>query len=472
MHRRLAVSAALILAATPARADDPPKACPKYRPGAPVTPDAVACAPRPDQAAGHRVPPPEGRERPKLVRAAEPLQRGLVRGLLAPVRLALWAEDRYHVAAHARDATWSEDRTVGVSPIARWEGGKSLSAGAGFVDRDLAGAALGLRATAGTAERLHLEANLESADLLLPVRLETGVRYRDVASAAFWGYGDASKREASAGMMVDPIDQGGRDTQFSQREAIARARLLWPTGGGVTLGAGGSLRRARYGPPRTFLDEDPAIDDVYDVEALPGWDGVDAARAEASIRIDRRRTRDELQSLVTPSAGWIGQLYGGWQEGIGDDPTRFGYGGLDALGLLDLYNGDRVLSLRITIDAAIGPLDRIPFNELPTLGGSQALRGWETNRFRDRWAAATALEYSWPVTKGLSGFAFVDAGRVARVPDALLDEVPRFGGGAGAQVFTSRSLVARAWVAGSEEDVILRVELEPAFGRRTREVGR
>jgi hypothetical protein len=241
---------------------------------------------------------------------------------------------------------------------------------------------------------------------------------------------------------------------------------------GVSLTTAGSLRWIDFGPADPmFASDDFEMTEVYDTSALPGYDtGVEAARVEVGLLVDRRRTRHRLQSSAAPSTGFASQVYGGWQEGLDDDRTRFAYGGVDAIHYIDLYGGDRVLSLRATVDAAFAPIDRIPFIELPTLGGSYLLRGYETSRFRDRWAATASAEYTWPVTEGFAGFTFVDAGRVARVAGDLFDAEPRASLGFGVQIHTRSSLLARMWVSGNTDgEVMTSVVLDAFFGRRPRE---
>jgi outer membrane protein assembly factor BamA len=82
----------------------------------------------------------------------------------------------------------------------------------------------------------------------------------------------------------------------------------------------------------------------------------------------------------------------------------------------------------------IGPLDAVPFFDLPSLGGSQLLRGYERGRFRGKLALLSTLEYRYPVQEGMAAYLFADAGRVYASwqelsPQPLRDVRLGFGGG-------------------------------------------
>jgi hypothetical protein len=476
--RPILVLAGLGLIGAPpiASADDAPAAQPDAAEGrrAPDrTAEEIEDAPRPHEASGHRVPPGEPAPATTPLRGLRLVPRLLVRGVLAPVRLALWTEDRYAVSARAEELFWSEDRTRGVYPVASWDGGRSLSAGAAAVDRDVGGGTAELRATAGTSERVSVAASAGTGRLLGRWRLEGSARYRDVANASFYGYGDADEVAAPPPMPVDPTAGDlAFDSRFGIRETLTRAGAAWTLGPRIVLSAGGSLRWIEFAQPRALIGDAPVpIAEVYRTDVLPDYQsGVEAARGEVAVFVDRRQRRHRLQSTAAPSHGVATQLYAGWQQGLGPDATRFGYGGADTLALVDLYGGDRVLAVRVTVDGVVGDLSEIPFVELPTLGGPDLLRGYPSSRFRDRWSAAASIEYRWPVTDGVMSFLFVDTGRVARTPTAIADELPRATAGAGLQLHGKRSMLARIWIATTDDGgVLASVKLDSLFGTRPRE---
>jgi hypothetical protein len=415
--------------------------------------DPLAGAPRPEAADGVIVP----REKPsrrRWLRAALFVPRVVVAATLAPVRFVLWAEDTHRVRARTKKVFWNDKETVGLYPMAGWDGGKNARGGAVFVHEDVLGASVQARATVGTVERVLVSgaARVEHGR----GALELSARHRDAEGEGYFGIGDGDAEVSRYGVT----------------ETSARAGTRWRVAPGVTLGLGGSVRRLEFRDSNGVLD-DPTIAELHDVATIPGFeDGVDAARGELSLHVDRRRPRHAYQSPAAPSTGWAAQVFAGWQHGL-DDGARFGYGGADVARAFDLFGGDRVLTLRATVDGVVGAGAEVPFVDLPTLGGTTLLRGYSTGRFRDRWAATASAEYMYPVTEGVGAFVFTDAGRVAAAPEDLADEAPRVGFGFGVQAHSRKAMLARLWVASSiDGGVIASLRVEPVLSARGREVVR
>ena len=416
-------------------------------------PDPLAGAPRPEAADGVIVAREAPRDR-RFLRGALAVPRVAVAAVLAPVRFVLWAEDTHKVSKRTRKVFWNEEETVGLYPMAGWDGGKNARGGAVFVHEDVLGAMVQARATAGTVERLHLAG---------AVRVERGrgaaemmVRHRDARGEGYHGIGDVDTAVS----------------RYAIDDTTGRVGLRGCLADGVTLGLGASLRRLSFGDPSGTLD-DPGIAELHDVSQIPGFeDGVEAARGEVALQVDRRRRRHDYQSAAAPSTGWVGQVFAGWQHGL-HDGARFGYAGADVARAFDLFGGDRVLTVRATLDGVVPARGEVPFVDLPALGGTNLLRGYSTGRFRDRWAASASAEYLYPVSEGVAAFAFADAGRVAAAPDELADRAPRVGFGFGVQAHRRSSLLARLWLASSiDGGVIASLRVEPVFAARGREVVR
>jgi hypothetical protein len=117
-------------------------------------------------------------------------------------------------------------------------------------------------------------------------------------------------------------------------------------------------------------------------------------------------------------------------------------------------------------------MSRIPFTDLPRLGGPLLLRGFAPNRFRDRVALAGTLEYRYPIWRLMSGFLFVDVGRVLPgsaelAPSALIHYRPHFGGGGGLEVLQGNNFRLRAQAATSGEGLFFQFAFEPAYRVQT-----
>jgi outer membrane protein assembly factor BamA len=144
--------------------------------------------------------------------------------------------------------------------------------------------------------------------------------------------------------------------------------------------------------------------------------------------------------------------------------------GVDALRYINLYRGDRVLLLRAYAEAVTGPLDEIPFTDLPRLGGPLMLRGYHRDRFRDRIALLGTGEYAFPIGELMSGFLFLDAGRVERAWDDLSGDRIRYGFGGGIQLQSVDAFIMRFQVAGSADEpgVFIKLSFDPLYNPRPR----
>jgi outer membrane protein assembly factor BamA len=79
------------------------------------------------------------------------------------------------------------------------------------------------------------------------------------------------------------------------------------------------------------------------------------------------------------------------------------------------FNRRRVIAFRAKTSLTdTSPGHDVPFYLLPTLGGSEDLRGYREFRFRDRNLTVYNLEYRWEVFSGLDMAVFGDAGKVFR----------------------------------------------------------
>lgn len=126
--------------------------------------------------------------------------------------------------------------------------------------------------------------------------------------------------------------------------------------------------------------------------------------------------------------------WAGYQVDL-DNPFRFAPIGLDVQPFIPLFREDRVLRLRFRVSAAVGQGDRIPFLDLPTLGGANLLRGDPRERFRGRVSVLSTAECRYPVNQYADAYLFVDVGRVYDEVSELSLQGMRLGYGGGLLVF-------------------------------------
>ncbi len=106
---------------------------------------------------------------------------------------------------------------------------------------------------------------------------------------------------------------------------------------------------------------------------------------------------------------------------------------------------------------------RVPFYQLPYLGGAHTLRGYDTFRFRDLHALVYNAEYRWQIWHMADLVLFADAGKTfGRATDWGLTDLNTSVGG-GLRIVTDRSTLVRLEVARSPEDVRFIVRFNSSF---------
>jgi outer membrane protein assembly factor BamA len=116
------------------------------------------------------------------------------------------------------------------------------------------------------------------------------------------------------------------------------------------------------------------------------------------------------------------------------------------------FNDRRVIALRAksSLTQTADGQD-VPFYMLPTLGGTEGLRGFADFRFRDRNMALLTAEYRWEAFSGLDLALFADAGQVAsRVSDFSLNKM-KTAAGIGFRFNTAKQVFCRVDLAFSQE---------------------
>jgi outer membrane protein assembly factor BamA len=106
---------------------------------------------------------------------------------------------------------------------------------------------------------------------------------------------------------------------------------------------------------------------------------------------------------------------------------------------------------------------------LPTLGGSNSLRGYLDYRFRDQDAMLMDAEYRWPIHRVVDAAVFYDMGSVAQAPRALFDHL-NADYGVGIRVHSARHLLVGLDVARGNEGTRAVVTFLAPLGLRSRTV--
>ena len=97
----------------------------------------------------------------------------------------------------------------------------------------------------------------------------------------------------------------------------------------------------------------------------------------------------------------------------GSDEARFIRLAAEAQRFQTLFWSNRILAGRVRLDRVHGIDDGlVPFSDLPHLGGSQRLRGYERGALRGQGSLLLAVEYRWPVWDTWNAFLFHEEGQV------------------------------------------------------------
>jgi len=445
-------------------------------PAAPAASSTAPAAPRPDQASGVETPDeaPASDRWLSVPRALLFVPRVAVWAAGQPLRGTAYAYSRYDLAGRVREALFNVDGTFGIYPVAKIESGFGFTGGARLVHKDLFGARerLKLRVDFGGRYRQAYGINLRSGERLgKRIAIELDASYERRPHEKFYGIGNGDELAAPPAMPIDPsAEELAVASRF--REDVIRnvatvdAKLV----GDLRARASGALMLRSFAGTGT----DDSIERGYMADRLVGWAaGVRNLYVEQELVYDSRRPTSIYQSRAFDATGWLARAHVGRAAGVdGDRSDFFTYGG-ELQRYLDLYDGSRVLVLRALAEA-IGGSDgrtdgKIPFIDLPRLGGSEHLRGYPSGRFRDRAIALGTAELTWDLGNYLAAYAFVDVGRAWRSLADVGAQGLRVGFGGGVQLHSAGSFLARVQVAGSRDgDVALELVLSPAFGRRER----
>jgi hypothetical protein len=453
---RLAAALAILLVpasslAEPVGEDDPPRSTTP----AEHTSSEVEGAPVPGQESGQLEGDPGDSTARRVGRGVLIVPKLAIHGVLAPVRAGVWAYDRYHLKARALRLFFNKDETAGVYPVAELQSQYGLDVGARFVHRDLAGEREHLLLHAGTGGRYRsmLSARVQTGDRLgSRLVLELEGRFERRPHDRFYGLGNDNA--GAVGMTGDVVEARFRE-QLLRSTLAADLRLA----GDLHLRAAGAVADFELGRS----DEGPPIDELYPVETMVGFAGVQHAYAELELRWDTRRPGSVWDPPVARSAGWLLAGFAGRVEALDDGADYYRYG-IDLQRFVRLGTGPRVLSGRFYAETVSGDLTEVPLTQLPRLGGKALLRGYALDRFRDRTAAVGSIEYAWDLSRYLTASTFVDAGRVFGAPREVTFDDLRVGYGISIAAHTERTFLVRATLASSiDGGVFLDLAFDPVF---------
>ncbi len=460
----------------------------------PTKPDTDGTAPAPDRASGVVVAEEEPFSNTLRVvpRTLLFVPRWMFWGFAQPFRGAAYVYEKYSLQNRVKATLFNDDGTYGVYPVASYSTDFGFDLGARFVHYDLF----------GERERIKLRANFGGRyQQAFGVELRSGDRFGKRVNASieslyekrpderFFGIGNAPMLTEMPADLIDPsLANTAISSRFRENWFRTIAKLESRIAGPFTMRVSGAFAMREFadfagrdpGDPFDSDDRDDfnlGIEQRFDTSKLVGYDrGVDNIYVETELIYDTRRPSTKYAPRVLDSAGWYASIHGGRAMGVSGDPTKFYRYGGEVQRYFDLYEGNRILTLRALVDATTGGDGRtdstISFIDLPRLGGAEFLRGYPEGRFRDKAVALGTAEYTWDLGNFLAAYTFVDVGRALPTLAALDDggaDAWHVGFGGGVQVHTNASFLMRGQLAFSREgDAFVELVFSPAFGRRER----
>jgi len=323
--------------------------------------------------------------------------------------------------------------------------GSGFGAGLGYRRRPLGGRLL-FDGSAAVTFRNYQVAQA-SAHLLrlggMPVDYSVGIRAYDYTQEDFYGLSTASN-------VADRVSFSLRGTDIFTQLTGRRAGWF------VTRGR---LGVRRYDVGRGTDGRFPTAEDRFSETTAPGLTHAPTlAYAEASAGVD---TRDAPGN--TRGGGLYNVTLGAFRD---RGTTGFDFNRIDikALHVIPIFDKKRGIALHAAA-SRIDPVgDRLaPFFLMPTVGGSDSLRGYREFRFRDRAALTLNAEYMWEAFSALDLALFVDAADVGPNWRSLVGARLKSSWGMGFRFNTNRRVFLRIDIAGGREGTRIWTALGPVF---------
>lgn len=259
----------------------------------------------------------------------------------------------------------------------------------------------------------------------------TGERLH-ASDVAFYGIGNSDIRASRQGFVYDSTTIG----------ASARVR---------------AMRSVWFGAGVDYIDANARDTDSDRLDSLPS----------IAPEYQRSHVFAEFDSRTSPGYSRVGSLlraeFSDFRQTNG---STFGFQRIDAdvQHFIPFAGESRVIALRATASSTLTSANRdVPFFELPSLGGHDALRGYSDWRFRDRNRALVSAEYRWTAGPLVDMAIFGDAGTVAPRFSDLFDTRIHSSYGVGITLHTPSSTFARLELARSREGMGVLLSFGPSF---------
>lgn len=275
--------------------------------------------------------------------------------------------------------------------------------------------------------------------------LEVAGGFRRFAEPHFWGVGPAARAADESDFRWDQWRVAAAGS-YRTRHLGFRAGIGWEENQ-VAAGLDGST---------------PNLTDRLDAADLFGAD-----ERTRFLRLELRGVLDFTRWEELQQRGFRAEAGPTFFRGVGGTPSDFVRWDVVATGYLPVNRRQQFVLHGIGVSHSGVSGRGIPFTHLASLGGDRGLRGFSSDRFRDRHMAALMTEWRYEIWREkhgnvrLEGLAFVDAGTVAPELDRFSDADLKTSWGLGARLLASDEVQLMGYVGlGGEET---RISLETSW---------
>jgi len=382
--------------------------------------------------------------------------------VLSPGRAAIWAQDRYHLSDQYDRIFYNDAKTIGIYPNLSVDSALGVSAGAGFVHRDLFGAHehLGLEFSLSNRYRQIYSANFATGNRLgdrFSLQLDAGYERRP--HDTFYGIGNGDRVSATPAPVNPLLEPTAIESHYRQDRARVSIISDLRASRRLHVRVSGAISELTFGAP----DEGDPVAAHYDTAGIVGWNGVRYGYGELELRWDNRHSTGTFEPSAVHSAGELASVFGGRMHRLDDGPDFWRYG-LDLQKFVRIAEGPRVIVAHLHGEGVTGARDEVPFTELPHLGGPTWLRGYALDQFRDRVAAFGSIAYAWDLSQWFSANLFVDVGRVYPELSDLSVRALRMGYGLGIEAHRVESFLFEGSIGSSiDGGLFLNLSFNPVY---------
>jgi outer membrane protein assembly factor BamA len=312
--------------------------------------------------------------------------------------------------------------------------GSGFALGTQFRKTNIAGGVLNFRVSgqASLVQYQKYEMGIEAPRLVSEhLSLGFNFRQRNFPQEDFFGIGSASREQDRTNFRLE-------DTEYTANAGVRPLKHLLV---GTRLGLLNT--NTASGTDTRF----PSIEQRFDSTTAPGVD-----RQPDYQHIAAFAQYDDRDEPGNPRAGGFYRVEAAYYDDRDFASYSFRRLDVEVQRYFPFFNQRRVIAVRGRLQSTdTNSGQQVPFFLLPTLGGSEDLRGFREFRFRDRQSVVANLEYRWEAFSGLDLALFGDAGNVfAKTGDIRLDKLET-AYGVGFRFNTSKSLFLRLDIGFSQE---------------------